>query len=138
MKEGKIVPTKITCGLIKKTMDSFGRDKKFLIDGYPRNKENWEGFKEVFGNQFEILATLYLHCEEDICVSRLLSRGQSSGRIDDESAVIKKRFNTFYNESLSVLDELKNAGKFIQVDSTRTPEEVEKEVSNQIGNILNL
>jgi UMP-CMP kinase len=132
------VPTKITCGLIKKTMDSYGKDKIFLIDGYPRNLENWEGFKEVFGNDFRILATLYLYCEENICVDRLLSRGQSSGRIDDESAVIKKRFNTFYNESLSVLDELKKERNFINVDSTRTPEEVEKEVSNHFGNILNL
>ncbi len=119
-------------------MDSYGKDKIFLIDGYPRNLENWEGFKEVFGNDFRILATLYLYCEENICVDRLLSRGQSSGRIDDESAVIKKRFNTFYNESLSVLDELKKERNFINVDSTRTPEEVEKEVSNHFGNILNL
>ncbi len=118
-------------------MDSYGKDKVFLIDGYPRNLENWEGFREVFGNDFEIVATLYLHCEENICVDRLLSRGQSSGRIDDEIEVIKKRFNTFYTESLPVLDELRKAGAFLHVDSTQLPEEVEMEISVQLANIFN-
>lgn len=137
MKEGKIVPTKITCGLIKKTMDLQGRDKMFLIDGYPRNSENWYGFKEVFGDEVQIVATIYLHCEESVCVDRLLNRGLSSGRIDDESEVIKKRFNTFYSESLSVLDDLRATGNFIEVDSNQSLEEIEKQLSTQLENILN-
>ena len=38
---GKIVPSTITCGLLKKAMQDAGWDsKKFLIDGYPRNDDN--------------------------------------------------------------------------------------------------
>ena len=50
---GKIVPVKITCGLIKKAMDSSGKDKIFLIDGYPRNQENIDGWNEVFGENYK-------------------------------------------------------------------------------------
>ena len=117
-------------------MDSHGKDKIFLIDGYPRNMENWEGFKEVFGADFTIKATLYLSCDEDTCVDRLLTRGQTSGRSDDEAEVIKKRFHTFYNESLQVLDSLRAAGPFIEVDSTKTPEEVSSNVISQIEKIM--
>ena len=36
--EGKIVPAEITCKLLKMAMEKFGwHNKKFLIDGLPRN-----------------------------------------------------------------------------------------------------
>lgn len=39
--EGKIVPAEITCKLLKMAMEKFGwGNKKFLIDGFPRNQEN--------------------------------------------------------------------------------------------------
>ena len=113
-------------------MDTYGKQKVFLIDGYPRNKENLEGFKEVFGDEFTLFATLFLSCDEETCVKRLLNRGQTSGRSDDEEAVIKKRFNTFYNESLSVLDELKQLGPFISVDSTLDPNIVDENITKEL------
>jgi UMP-CMP kinase len=43
--EGKIVPVEITCQLLKKGMEKNGWDKKyFLIDGFPRNLDNEEGW----------------------------------------------------------------------------------------------
>ena len=39
--DGKIVPVEITVNLIKKAMMKHGwNEKKFLVDGFPRNKEN--------------------------------------------------------------------------------------------------
>ena len=47
MKEGKIVPAKITCGLQKKTMIKNGKDYSYyLCDGFPRNEENENGEEE--------------------------------------------------------------------------------------------
>ena len=37
IEKGEIIPVKITCWVIKKSMDEKGKDKIFLIDGYPRN-----------------------------------------------------------------------------------------------------
>ena len=95
MKEGKIVPVKITCGLIKEKMDSCGKKNIFLIDGYPRNKDNIDGWNEVFngknGNKAEIICLLNLECSEECCVKRLLNRGTSSGRLDDDEKVIKNK-----------------------------------------------
>ena len=39
--DGKIVPVEITVNLIKKAMMKHGwNEKKFLVDGFPRNSEN--------------------------------------------------------------------------------------------------
>jgi UMP-CMP kinase len=44
--EGKIVPVQITVNLIKKAMEQQGwSNSKFLIDGFPRNLDNYQGWE---------------------------------------------------------------------------------------------
>jgi UMP-CMP kinase len=43
---------------------------------------------------------LHLECSEEIMLSRLLKRGETSGRSDDNIQSIKKRFNTYQLETL--------------------------------------
>ena len=50
IKEGKIVPSHITVGLLKKTMEKMGWNKNFLIDGFPRNKENNDVWNELMNS----------------------------------------------------------------------------------------
>ena len=39
---------------------------------------------------------LFFDCPEDVMVERLLERGKTSGRTDDNEATIRKRFDTFH------------------------------------------
>lgn len=48
IKEGTIVPVKITCSLLERAMvNSDSPNKRFLIDGFPRNEDNLTGWNEV-------------------------------------------------------------------------------------------
>ena len=47
---------------------------------------------------------IYLHAPETVLQQRLLNRGQTSGRSDDNLVSIKKRFVTFRKQSLPVVD----------------------------------
>ena len=122
--QGKIVPVKITCGLIKKAMDESGKDKIFLIDGYPRNQDNIDGWKEVFGDSYILVTSIILEADEDALIKRLLERGKTSGRSDDNIDTIKKRFATNKKESEPIIPELKKMGPSIQLNGMGTPEEV--------------
>ena len=47
---GKIVPVDITANLLLRAMRTQGwSDSKFLIDGFPRNEDNVEGFNRILG-----------------------------------------------------------------------------------------
>lgn len=46
---------------------------------------------------------------------RLLHRGQTSGRVDDNEATIKNRLATFHNQTLPVLDLYEKQGKLAEV-----------------------
>ena len=58
MSQGKYVPAKITCDLIKKEMDNYSKEKIFLIDGYPRNQGNINAWIETFGNNYILVASI--------------------------------------------------------------------------------
>ncbi len=69
IKEGKIVPVAITCGLIKKAMHTHGwAERKFLVDGFPRNDDNYTGWNEVMGDQVNVTAVLHFVVEEDTLI----------------------------------------------------------------------
>ena len=127
--EGKIVPAEITVGLMKEKMESEGKDKIHLIDGFPRNQDNINAWYKVFdgseGKKAKILCLLNLECSEKICEERLINRSLTSGRSDDAKEVIKKRFLTYKNESVIVIEkmrELKN--KVISINAEGKPEDI--------------
>jgi hypothetical protein len=56
--------------------------------------------------------------------SRLLKRGETSGRSDDNAETIRKRFKTFVDQSLPVIDHYAAIGKAHKISATSPPEEV--------------
>ncbi len=136
MSEGKYVPVKITCNLIKKAMDSFGKDKIFLIDGYPRNQDNIDGWKEIFENNYILVASIILGCKEEELEKRLLERGKTSGRIDDTIEIIKKRFRTHVEQSQPIEAKLKEMGPFIEIQSSGSINEIFNKIVDELEKIL--
>ena len=136
MSEGKYVPVKITCNLIKKAMDSYGKEKIFLIDGYPRNQDNIDGWKEIFGDNYILLTSIILGCNEEELEKRLLKRAESSGRIDDNIEVIKKRFKTHVEQSQPIEAKLKEMGPFIEVNASGTIEEIFSKIVIELDKII--
>ena len=56
--------------------------------------------------------------------ARLLERGKTSGRSDDNIESIKKRFKTYEESTRPIIDTFDKEGKVKKVDSTRSMEEV--------------
>ena len=134
--DGKIVPVKITCGLIKKAMDENGKDKIFLIDGYPRNQDNIDGWKEVFGDSYILVTSIILEADEDALIKRLLERGKTSGRSDDNIDTIKKRFKSLKEETEPTVIKLKNYGPVYEIKADQTIENVFKEIDDKLSKLL--
>ena len=53
---------------------------------------------------------------------RLLHRGQTSGRVDDNEETIKNRLKTFHNQTFPVLDLYEKQGKLAEVISSKENE----------------
>ena len=134
--QGNIVPVSITVSLVKAKMDKLGKENLFLIDGYPRNKDNIDGWNKLFngtdGLKAKIHCLINLECSEEVCEKRLLNRGLTSGRVDDDKEVIKKRFNTHKKESTIVVDLMKDTCEIISINAESSPEVVIKEAIRKL------
>lgn len=134
IKEGVIVPQEITIQLlenaIKETVAKGGVKNRFLIDGFPRKMDQALKFEEIV---CQSSFTLFFDCTEDMMLKRLLKRGETSGRADDNSESIKKRFKVFVDTSMPVVDMFEKQGRVVKVDATQTPEEVYAVVQKKLA-----
>ena len=105
IKDGKIVPVAITCGLIKVAMQNQGwAEKKFLVDGFPRNQDNYDGWAEVMGDSIDLAGVLHFVVEEETLIQRVQARSESSGRTDDNIETLRKRLKQYREQQLPIID----------------------------------
>ena len=137
MKEGKIVPARITCELQKKCMEKNEKTyKAFLCDGFPRNEENLKFFFEVLGKDVKVLCTLFLTCPEEVCIERIKNRGQ--GRVDDNIETVKKRFKILNEETVPTVNKLKDHGPVYEIKADQSIDDVFKDIDEKLQKLLDL
>lgn len=124
---GELVPSSITVKLLENAMNvayEKNQTTNFLIDGFPRSFENMDAWTEAM-KRHTIKFMLNFECPEEVLVGRLLERGQSSGRSDDNIEVIRKRFHTHQQESLPVIERCAKQGvRIYKIESDQTVEQV--------------
>ncbi|KAJ3265140.1 hypothetical protein HDU77_006371 [Chytriomyces hyalinus] len=123
MKEGKIVPMSVTLSLLQEAMEKSGEANGFLIDGFPRQLDQAVAFEETIA---QCKFVLMFDCPESVLEQRLLKRGETSGRADDNMETIKKRFRTFVDTSMPVITHFEKLGRCVKISSVPHPEEVYK------------
>lgn len=128
IKDGKIVPVEITINLLRKAMEeTMEMDEKkfrFLIDGFPRNEDNLQGWTTVMEGKANVKFVLFFDCTSEVCIDRCLERGKSSGRTDDNRASLEKRIQTYLQSTRPIISLYEKQGKVRTVDASRGVDEV--------------
>ncbi|XP_061925256.1 UMP-CMP kinase isoform X2 [Entelurus aequoreus] len=128
IKEGKIVPVEITINLLRKamqeTMQKDERKYRFLIDGFPRNEDNLQGWKSFMDGKADVRFVLFFDCSNEVCITRCLERGKSSGRTDDNRESLEKRIQTYLLSTRPIIELYEKDGKVRCVDASHSVEEV--------------
>jgi UMP-CMP kinase len=75
---------------------------KYILDGFPRSDENVKVWNEIMGHLVDFKFLLFFKCSFEVMEKRILGRGE--GRIDDNPETIKKRFDTFTNETMPIVE----------------------------------
>ena len=107
----------------------------FLIDGFPRSLDNWNGYKEVFGitDEAGMPNMLFFECPLPVLEERILKRAKYSGRSDDNVESLRKRFNTYKDETMPTVNIFRDAGKALQVDTSLERTAVYKLVKDKLA-----
>ena len=122
--EGSIVPVEITCNLLLKAIDKSGKSN-VLIDGFPRSMDNLDGWFRYAHDDVDTLGVLFFQVDDEAELTRrILERGKSSGRTDDNEETLKKRFATMKQVTVPVVDRLENELVVRRVDALNTIDNV--------------
>lgn len=97
---GANVPQEIVLQLLAKEIEKLELAPGILVDGFPRSMEQALEFERTIGAPKEVL---YFYCPLVLLEQRLLERGKTSGRSDDNIDTIRMRFRTFKEESMDVI-----------------------------------
>jgi adenylate kinase len=126
IREGKIVPHEITIRLLQKALHRSPDNHKFLIDGFPRALAQAKAFEEMVGRAKMVL---FFDAPDDVLTQRLLTRGQTSGRTDDNHEAIQKRLVTYHRQSKPVVEMYRQQPGYVHTfNCTKTIPEVYTEV----------
>ena len=128
MKEGKLIPSEKLISFVKLGIVS-SKNKKILLDGFPRNQDNINEWNKQMKNVADVVAVVYFEVPDDVMKQRLL--GRNEGRADDNEETIAKRLETFNAETKPVIDTYEKEGKLIKIDATKSVDEVFTDVKNK-------
>jgi adenylate kinase family enzyme len=151
IQRGSILTGQLTTALIQSEVDRITAELKtshpeltpvFLIDGFPRNVDNYEFFQ----NQMEEgKGMIRLDSSQANCLKRLLDRGQQSGRLDDTEEIIQVRHATYENTTVPLIAKVEQHAKsaaessfpaFYVVDGNSNILEVYKQTRTVFGQYL--
>ena len=128
MKEGRLIPSDKLISYVKLGIVA-SKNKKILLDGFPRNKENIDEWNKQMKDVADVVAVVYFEVPDEVMKERLL--GRKEGRADDNEETIAKRLETFNAETKPVIDTYEKEGKLLKIDATKTVDEVFTEVKQK-------
>ena len=126
MDKGQLVPDEVVIGMISSALDANPNAKGFLFDGFPRTATQAEALDKLLElKNAPIAVMLALEVSEAELIKRLLKRGETSGRSDDNNeSVIRARITEYHNKTAVVADYYKQFDKVEMVKGEGTIDEI--------------
>lgn len=126
---GELVSASVVIVLLEKYLATQS-GRIVLLDGFPRSRENTVRFTELFGPADGVLI---FDCPDHVMMERIVKRGKTSGRSDDNENTAKKRITTFHTFSAGPLlyFEREASIPIFSIDST-------KHIEQNVNYICNL
>ena len=134
MSRGELVPDSVTIGMLKNAVDAHQDANGFIFDGFPRTIAQAEALDDLLMERdLEVHLLIALSVPDEEIVSRILLRGETSGRPDDnDPGVIRNRIAVYEQETSQVFDYFDVKGISQTVDGLGTIDEIFKRLCHVI------
>lgn len=135
MDKGELVPDHVVIGMIDDVVSSNPEAKGFLFDGFPRTVAQAEALDQLLESKnAKVDIMLSLVVPEDELVKRLLNRGKTSGRADDQNeAVVADRIKEYHKKTTAVADYYKKFDKVNEIVGVGSVDEIFDALQKAIG-----
>jgi len=126
MDRGELVPDAVVVGMIASALENNPMAKGFLFDGFPRTVAQSEALDNLLHQKkTSIGVVLAMQVSEEELVKRLLNRGLTSGRSDDNSEeVVRARIEEYHKKTSVVADYYRKFDKVAEIKGEGSVEEI--------------
>tara|TARA_A100001011_G_scaffold78060_2_gene80464 strand:+ start:1588 stop:2169 length:582 start_codon:yes stop_codon:yes gene_type:complete len=139
MDKGELVPDQVTVDMLSHEIDNFLPCNGFIFDGFPRTTFQARALDNLFSSQSQkIDLIIALDVDNTTLTERLLQRGKSSGRADDQSVEkINIRLQEYDNKTKPLVTFYMNQNKFFSVDGIGSLQDITSRIIHVIDKYNN-
>jgi len=126
MDQGQLVPDSVTISMLRKRVEDNPGVAGIIFDGFPRTVAQAEALDEMLTEMGTgISGLIALDVPDDEITQRILLRGETSGRSDDnDEAIIRKRIDEYNNKTTPVFDHYAKSGKSLKINGLGSIEDI--------------
>jgi len=123
--QGNLVPDDLIISMLAKVLDTRKSKKGYIFDGFPRTTAQAKALRVMLAERkMKVSVMLDLNVTEAELIDRLLKRGVTSGRSDDNFETIQKRIQIYHTKTAPVKDFYKKEGLATDILGSGTMDEI--------------
>ncbi len=123
--KGQLIPDSLMIDILASVYDALCPAEGVIFDGFPRTIPQAEALKEMLAKRgTEVSAMLILEVPEEILMERLINRGKTSGRADDNEETIRKRLEVYISQTAPLIAWYEGEGRHHAVKGHGALEEI--------------
>ena len=135
--QGQLVPDDLIIKLISNFLDEKASSKGVLFDGFPRTIPQAKALKAMLnerGTDISVLVDLQVDDEE--LIKRLLERGKTSGRSDDNITTIQQRLDVYHTQTAPLATYYISEEKYSAIKGIGTIEEISQRIAKVVESVV--
>ncbi len=138
MDNGQLVPDSLIIDILSSVLDGKGENINGVIfDGFPRTIAQAEALNKMLEERGEsVSAVIGLEVEDDELVNRIVARGKTSGRSDDNEATARKRLETYYSQTLPLKDFYLGENKYVTIQGQGNIEDIFADIERTLDTLI--
>jgi len=135
--KGFLAPDSIVIEMIKTKLQENKHAIGFIFDGFPRTVAQAKALDELLAeNGTSVSGMLCLLVENEELINRLLSRGKTSGRPDDQDvSIIENRIHIYDEKTAPLRDYYRAQNKYYKIDGTGSVEKIAERLIDTISTL---
>ena len=134
--KGQLIPDELMIEILASVYDTLCPCEGVIFDGFPRTIPQAEALKKMLAQRgTEVSAVLQLEVPEEMLTERLLNRGKTSGRADDNAETIRKRLEVYHSQTAPLAAWYTAEGKLHAIKGYGALEEINAALCGVIDNV---
>ncbi len=137
MDQGQLVPDSVTIAMLRKRVEDNPSVGGIIFDGFPRTVAQAEALDALLTDMgHSVNGLVALDVPDDEITQRILLRGQTSGRSDDnDEATIRKRIDEYNSKTTPVFDHYAKSDKSMKINGLGSIDDIFGRLCEAIDNL---